>query len=144
MKRILTIVVVALIAAIILPVSATAGPLKKRNDVHLSYEQISTDASFKQFKKATKSNQIEILHFLVSRANEEYLKCQTIEDLYNVKEQLDIIKFYNETAKQKSIAVTNAIRKLDNQITQSEAEYKKEVIIEGTRTHYRDRGQELK
>ena len=74
MKRILTIVVVALIAAIILPVSATAGPLK-RNDVHISYEQISTDASFKQFKKATKSNQIEILHFLVSRANEEYLKC---------------------------------------------------------------------
>ena len=142
MKRIITMVAVA-VATLFISSCATAGVIT-RNDVHISYEQISTDASFKQFKKATKANQIEILNFLVSRANEEYLKCETIDDLYNVKEQLDIIKFYNETAKQKSIAVTNAIRKLDNQITQSEAEYKKEVIIEGTRTHYRDRGQELK
>ena len=141
MKRIITMVAVA-VATLFLSSCATAGVIT-RNDVHISYEQISTDASFKQFKKATKANQIEILNFLVSRANEEYLKCETIDDLYNVKEQLDIIKFYNNNAKQKSISVTNAIRKLDTQITQAEADYKKEVWIEGTRTQYQDRGQDL-
>ena len=131
MKRIITMVAVA-VATLFISSCATAGVIT-RNDVHISYEQISTDASF---------NQIEILNFLVSRANEEYLKCETIDDLYNVKEQLDIIKFYNNNAKQKSISVTNAIRKLDTQITQAEADYKKEVVIEGTRDYYRDHGQE--
>jgi hypothetical protein len=140
MKRIITMVAVA-VATLFISSCATAGVIT-RNDVHISYEQISTDASFKQFKKATKANQIEILNFLVSRANEEYLKCETIDDLYSVKEQLDIIKFYNNNAKQKSISVTNAIRKLDTQITQAEADYKKEVVIEGTRDYYRDHGQE--
>ena len=140
MKRIITMVAVA-VATLFISSCATAGVIT-RNDVHISYEQISTDASFKQFKKATKANQIEILNFLVSRANEEYLKCETIDDLYNVKEQLDIIKFYNNNAKQKSISVTNAIRKLDTQITQAEAEYKKEVVIDGTRDYYRDHGHE--
>lgn len=140
MKRIITMVAISIAALLISVDSAAMGP---RNDVHIAYEQISTDASFKQFKKATKANQIEILNFLVSRANEEYLECETIDDLYEVKEQLNIIKFYNNAAKQKSISVTNAIRKLDTQITQAEADYKKKVIIEGSRTEYRDQGQEL-
>ena len=143
MKRIITMVAVA-VATLFISSCATAGVIT-RNDVHISYEQISTDASFKQFKKATKANQIEILNFLVARANEEYLDCQTIDDLYAVREQLDIIKFYNNNAKQKSISLTNAIRKLDTQIVQAEAAYKKEVVIEGkdTRTYYQDHGQDL-
>ena len=112
------------------------------NDVVVTYEQLPLDASFKQFKKATKTNQIEILNYLVSRANEEYLKCKNIDDLYNVKEGLNMIKFYNNEAKQKSIAVTNAIRRLDNEITQTEAAYKKEIVIESNRTIYQNKGQE--
>ena len=116
----------------------------RRKDVVIAYEHLNADASFKQFKKATKTNQIEILSALVRRANDEYLKCQTIEDLYAVKEQLDLIKFYNENADQKSITVTNDIRTLDNSITQTEAEFKGEKVIEGSRTIYRDRGQEMR
>jgi len=112
------------------------------NDVVVTYEQLPLDASFKQFKKATKTNQIEILNYLVSRANEEYLKCKTIDDLYNVKEGLNMIKFYNNEAKQKSIAVTNAIRKLDSEILQTEAIYKKESYVDASRTNYQNKGQE--
>ena len=56
----------------------------RRKDVVIAYEHLNADASFKQFKKATKTNQIEILSALVRRANDEYLKCQTIDDLYAV------------------------------------------------------------
>ena len=112
------------------------------NDVVVTYEQLPLDASFKQFKKATKTNQIEILNYLVSRANEEYLKCKNIDDLYNVKESLNMIKFYNNEAKQKSIAVTNAIRKLDSEILQTEAIYKNESYVDASRTNYQNKGQE--
>ena len=112
------------------------------NDVVVTYEQLPLDASFKQFKKATKTNQIEILNYLVSRANEEYLKCKTIDDLYNVKEGLNMIKFYNNEAKQKSIAVTNAIRKLDSEILQTEAIYKNESYVDASRTNCQNKGQE--
>lgn len=114
-----------------------------RKDVHLAYNQITTDASFKQFLKATKVNQIEILNFLVKEANQAYLDCETIEELYDVKEHLQIIKHFNNNAKQKSMSVTHEIRVLDNKITQTEAEYKKDIVIEGSRTDYWNKGQEL-
>ena len=113
------------------------------NDIVVTFEQLPLDASFKQFKKATKTNQIEILNYLVTRANEEYLKCKTIDDLYNVKEGLNMIKFYNNEAKQKSIAVTNAIRKLDSEILQTEAIYKNESYVDASRTNYQNKGQEF-
>lgn len=139
MKRFILIFATTFAAIVLTSFTACAG---LRNDVVIAYDQIHNDASLKQFKKATKVNQIEILNYLVTCANKEYIACQTIDDLYNVKEQLEIIKFYNNTAKQKSISVTNSIRKLDNEITQAEAIYKKEAIIEGSRTHYQDRGQD--
>jgi hypothetical protein len=139
MKKFLSIVALTLGLLMVFD-SCAVG---RRKDVVIAYEQLSADASFKQFKKATKTNQIEILTALVRRANEEYLKCQTIDDLYELKEQLDLIKFYNENADQKSITVTNDIRKLDNSITQTEAEFKGQKVIEGNRTLYRDRGQEM-
>ena len=134
MKRIIAIMVA--IAAMFMASCATY------NDVVVTYEQLPLDASFKQFKKATKTNQVEILNYLVSRANEEYLKCKTIDDLYNVKESLNMIKFYNNEAKQKSIAVTNAIRKLDSEILQTEAIYKNESYVDASRTNYQNKGQE--
>lgn len=140
MKKIIILVFVAVVA---LSASCSAFAQFNRKDVHISYEQITTDASFKQFSKASKMNQIEILNFLLGEANEKYLECETIEQLYKVKEHLDIIAFYNNSAKQKSIAVTNSIRSLEHKILQTEAEYKKQVVINHTMDNYVNKGQEL-
>lgn len=139
MKKIITIIFAAIVALS----SSSASYAQFRKDVHISYEQITTDASFKQFLKASKVNQIEILNYLMGEANAKYLACETIEELYDVKEHLELIKLYNNSARQKSVAITNAIRVLDNKITQTEAEYKKETVIEGSRTNYSNFGQEL-
>lgn len=140
MKKIITILAAAVIACAF----ASESSAQLRKDVVITPEQSHLDASFKQFKKASKSNQLEILNYLVDCANEAYLECKKIEDLYDVKEQINVIKFYNSHAKQNSIAITNAIRKLDHKITQTEAEYKKTKVIERTTpTFYEDYGQEL-
>ena len=139
MKKILLFLVAVLFSGI----SVCSAQSWNRNDVLIPLDMIHTDAAFKQFKKASKVNQIEILTYLVSRANEEYLKCTTLDDLYTVKENLETIKFYNRYAKQASIAVANAIRKLDRDIIQTEAEIKGISHIErGTSASYIDRGQD--
>ncbi len=139
MKRIISVIVIA-VSAIVFSSCAVA---QWRKDVHLSYDQITTDASTKQFLKASKVNQIEILNYLIDQAEKHYLACETIEELYDVKEHLVIIKSLNDQAKQKSTSVTHEIRVLDNKITQTEAEYKGEKVIEATRTEYSTWGQEL-
>lgn len=143
MKRFFSVIALSLGLLMISGVDANAQ-LFGRKDVVISYEHLNADASFKQFKKARWQNQHEILNSLVRRANDEFLKCQTIDDLYAVKEQLELIKFYNDNSKQVSITVTNDIRKLDNSITQAEAEFKGETVIEGSRRHYIDKGQDLR
>lgn len=139
MKKIITIIAVAMAA---FAFSFDASAQNKRGDVFISYDMLTSDASFRQFKKAKKSNQIEILNYLVDQAKEKYLECETIEQLYDVKERLDLIKFYNSNATQKSISITNAIRTLENKIIQTEAEYKNEVVIRSERDDYQDKGQD--
>lgn len=128
MKRIITIIV-AIVAACAFSSNADAQILQKRTNVYISYEMLTSDASFRQFDKARKDNQIEILNYLIAQAQKKYVECETIEQLYDVKEHLELIKLYNNSAKQKSISVTNSLRSLENKIIQTEAEYKKEVVI---------------
>lgn len=139
MKRFIAII----IAAVAMFAFTESAAAQSRNDVVLSYDQITMDASFNQFMEATAQNQTEILNYLISCAREAYYKCKTIEDLYEVKEQLDIISFYNDNAYTKSISVTSGIRKLRNEIIQTEAEYKNTVVIQTEKKHsYENKGQE--
>lgn len=124
-------IIIALVATIIVSGFSVESfaQLQLKNAIMVDYDQIALDATFRYFKRANKANQIEILNHLVTRANEEYLECKTIEDLYYLKEQVGVIKFYNSHAKKPSIATSNALTRLDRKITQTEAEYKKAKVI---------------
>ena len=116
-----------------------------RKDVFISYDQLGTDAAYKQFRKADKQNQAEILTNLVDQAEKEYKNCTSIEDLYEVKDNLEIIKFWLNRADQKFIAITKRIRALDRNIDDTIAEVRKQTVIQmqGSNTGYSGYGQEL-
>lgn len=116
-----------------------------RKDVFISYDQLGTDAAYKQFRKANKQNQAEILNNLVDQAESEYKHCESVDDLYEVKENLEIIKFWINHADQKYIAITKRIRTLDRNIDDTIAEVKKQTVIQmqGGATGYSGWGQEL-
>ena len=116
-----------------------------RKDVFISYDQLGTDAAYKQFRKANKQNQAEILTNLVDQAENEYKHCESVDDLYEVKENLEIIKFWINRADQKFIAITKRIRTLDRNIDDTIAEVKKQTVIQmqGSATGYSGFGQEL-
>lgn len=142
MKKFIS-VVAFVIASFLVFDSCASAQIGRKKDVVIVYEQLSLDASFKQFKKATKACQLENLNNLMARANEEYYKCKTIEDVYKLRDQLELIKFYNNNADQKSISVTNAIVTLDRKIVDVEAAYKEEKVIHlGGREYYSGRGQD--
>lgn len=121
---------------------ATAGV---RKDVFISYDQLGTDAAYKQFRKANKINQAEILTNLVDQCESQYKRCQTVDDLYDVKENLNVISFWIGDAEQKFIAITKRIRTLNLKINDTIAEVKNQTIIQiqGGSTGYSGSGQEF-
>lgn len=131
MKKIF-VAIMALVIATMGSVDASAHLQwgKKRNVV-IQYEDITQDGALRQFKHAKWETQREILISLVRSAEKSYLNCKTIEDLYDVKDNIEIIKHYIREADQKarSITVTNDLKVLDRKITQTEAEYKKAKVI---------------
>lgn len=124
----------------------SCGVARGRKDVVISYNQIGTDAAYKQFRKANKSNQAEILNYLLDEAEKAYKRSESLKDLYDVQENLEIIKFWINRADQKFIAITKRIRSLDRDISETIIEVKKANVIQvqgSTTSGYSGYGQEL-
>lgn len=142
MKKIAIALMLSIIGMIVLE---SCGAARGRKDVVITYEQLGTDAAYKQFRKADKQNQSEILTYLMDQSEKKYKDCETVEDLYDVKENLEIIKFWINRADQKFISITKRIRSLDRNIDETIAEVKKQTVIQvqGSQTGYSGYGQEM-
>lgn len=142
MKKIAIALMLSIIGMIVLE---SCGAARGRKDVVITYEQLGTDAAYKQFRKADKQNQSEILTYLMDQSEKKYKECETVEDLYDVKENLEIIKFWINRADQKFISITKRIRSLDRNIDETIAEVKKQTVIQvqGSQTGYSGYGQEM-
>lgn len=129
MKKILFAIVAVLMVCV--SFDASAQNFGRRTNTLIQYDDIDQDAAYRQFVRASWTNQREILITLTEGAKDAYLASKTIEDIYDVKSKIEIIKYYNNTAKPKarSITVTNNLKVLDRKITQTEAEYKKAKVI---------------
>lgn len=137
MKRIIPII----ISVMVIMLSSCAN-MMCNNDVIISYNALSLDSSYKQFKKACKANQIEILRYLLDCAEEEFDEQSNLKELLSVKENMRIIKFYNSKAKQNSIYITNVIRELSTDILEEEAKYRGVSSVDGELPQYVDKGQD--
>jgi hypothetical protein len=116
-----------------------------RKDVFISYDQLGTDAAYKQFRKANRQNQAEILISLVDHAEKEYKNCESLNDLYDVVEHVELIKNLFNNGDQRFIAITTRIRKLERNLYDTIDEVKGSTTtrIVGGSTGYSGYGQEL-
>lgn len=101
-----------------------------RRDVFISYDQIGTDASMKRFRQANKQTQLEILTNLLDQAEKEYKHCQTVDDLVEVREKVEIISLMNENSKEVFIPITRRVRSLKEKINGTIAEVTGQTIIQ--------------
>ncbi|MBO5419873.1 MAG: hypothetical protein J6A22_07285 [Bacteroidales bacterium] len=137
MKKILFILV-----SILFVVSCGAqGWLRK--DVIISLDQIHTDAAFKQFKKATKMNQAEILNEFLRQANTEYKECDTIDQIRDLRENVVLIQRYLASGKQSFMSAQKEYNILFNKINKTIREYEGGTTIYNETGGYYDFGQEL-
>ncbi|MBR0082966.1 MAG: hypothetical protein IJP93_02670 [Bacteroidales bacterium] len=132
MKKIITVVCALFVGITILD---SCG----RRDIFVSYDQIGTDASMKKFRRANKQNQLEILNNLLDQAEKEYKNCETVDDLVEVRERVDIISLMNENSKQIFIPITRRVRSIKEKINGTIAEVTGQTIIQmdGGTSEYR-------
>lgn len=114
-----------------------------RKDVAIPLNLIHTDASIKQFKKATKMNQLEIITEFIRQANDEYKKCETIEEIRDLRENVALIKRYLVSGKQSFMSAQKEYNILFNKINKTIREYEgAQYVVPDTGGFY-DFGQEL-
>ncbi len=141
MKKIITLLVAAVVS--VATVSEANAAVFGRNDVKINLNEITTDAAMKQFKKASKTNQSEIMTELMKQANEAYLDCETIEEVYEVRELLTIIRRYMASGKQSFMSVQYSINTLSSKIQKTIADYEGSTLIRIDESGYHDFGQDV-
>jgi hypothetical protein len=104
---------------------------------------IHTDAAFKQFKKASKMNQAEILNELLRQANKSYVECETIEEIRDLRENVVLINRYLISGKQAFMSAQKEYNILFNKINKTIREYEKGTTLYLETGGYYDFGQEL-
>lgn len=139
MKKILF----ALIAIFFAYAAMTSCAAQSRKDVTLPLDLIHTDAAFKQFKKANKMNQLEIITEFIRQANAEYKACETIEDLRVLRERVVLINRYLVSGKQAFMSAQMDYNLLYNKINKSIREYEGGTTVYSETGGYYDFGQEV-
>jgi hypothetical protein len=141
MKKILLMLMTA--AFIISGMSSCAAQAFGRKDVTLPLNLIHTDAAFKQFKKASKMNQLEIISEFIRQANEQYKECETIEEIRDLRENVALINRYLVSGKQSFMSAQKDYNILYNKINKTIREYEgAQYVVPDTGGFY-DFGQEL-
>lgn len=128
---------------IIAGMDSCAAQSLSRKDVIIPLDMIHTDAAFKQFKKATKMNQAEILNEFLRQANTEYKECETIEEIRDLRENVVLINRYIASGKQSFMSAQKEYNILFNKINKTIREYEGGTTIYNETGGYYDFGQEL-
>ena len=140
MKKILSVVVLA-IAFIALATPCSAQTWRK--DVSLTLQEIHTDAAIKQYKKASKQNQLEILTELLKQANKAYKNCKNIDEVYELRESVVLIERYLASGKQSFMSIQKDYNILYNKINKTIRVHEGGTTVYHETGGYRDFGQEL-
>ena len=140
MKKILII----LVAAMAVLSSASCGALG-RKDVHINLADIHSNAMHKQFMKATKLNQLEIMQHLYRQANDAYYAAENLDQLYVLREDVNVllIKYIARMNKESMGEIQNSLNILQTKIDRSIRDAENDNTgTRGTRS-YNVFGQEL-
>lgn len=102
--------------------------------VIIPFDLIDTDAALKQFKRASKINQLEIINNFLREANAQYKACDDIDEIRELRENVALINRYIVSGKQSFMSVQKEYNILYNKINKSIREY------EGGSTVYSETG----
>ena len=141
MKKILFLFATVLMTVLVIPESFAQ---MSRKDVMIPLDMIHTDAAFKQFKKAKKMNQSEIINEFLRQANKTYTECETIDQIRDLRENVVLINRYLVSGKQAFMSAQKEYNILYNKINKTIKEYEGGTTLFHETGGYYDYGQELR
>lgn len=140
MKRLLII-----LAAVIATVSASSCAALGRKDVHINLPDIHQNAMHKQYMKANKLNQLEIMQHLYRQANDAYYAAETVDQLYALREDVNaLLNIYLAKMSKESMGdIQKQLNLLNTRINRSISAVEGDKGGEKGSSSYRVFGQEL-
>jgi hypothetical protein len=115
MKKILFILVAFIMAATV----SSCGSYV--NAVHINLSDIHSNAMHKQFMKANKLNQLEIMQRLSRQASDAYYASETLDQLYALRQDVNTLltKYAFRMNKESMGEIENALNLLNSKIDRS-------------------------
>ena len=140
MRRLIVIALLSFFAYTVMPVCDA----QRKKDVFIPLDLIHTDAAFKQFKRASRMNQYEILSDFIRQGNERYLLCENMNDLKVLREHVSHIDKYMKSARQSYVSLQMEHKLLWHKIAKSREPYVGEIPVGiDVLSEYSDFGQDL-
>lgn len=92
-----------------------------RTDTHINLSDIHSNAKHKQFIKANKLNQLEIMNRLAKQANDAYYASETLDELYALRQDVNVLltKYVLKMNKESMGEIEYALNILNNKIDRS-------------------------
>ena len=90
-----------------------------RKDIFISLDQVGTEVAQKQFGKASKDNKYEILHNLLEQAELYYKHCNSLDDLNDIQDKLNVIMLWVNQSKLQSYTLINRLKILSQNISEA-------------------------
>ena len=114
MKKILFILVAFVMAAAVSSCGSASA-------VHINLGDIHSNAMHKQFMKANKLNQLEIMQRLSRQASDAYYASETLDQLYALRQDLNTLltKYAFRMNKESMGEIENALNLLNSKIDRS-------------------------
>lgn len=99
--------------------------------------------TLQQFKESSAQEQLEVIRVLLRKAESAYKAGETIEEMYELREKMQIIELYMTSARQSFTSEKMDYNLLYNRLNKTIREYENGVTVYEEAGGYEDFGQEL-
>lgn len=99
--------------------------------------------TYQQFVEASAQEQLEIVSELLRKANAEYKAAETIEEMYDLRSNMDMIDLFIRSGKRSFLTQQKDYNVLYNKIIRTIREYEGGTTVYNEAGGYSDSGQEL-
>lgn len=110
-----------LLVAFVFAASLSSCGVMGRNDVLINLSDIHSNAMHKQFMKANKLNQLEIMQRLTRQASDAYYASENLDQLYALRQDVNTLltKYAFRMNKESMGEIENALNLLNTKIDRS-------------------------
>ena len=134
-----------LTACMLIPICKVSAGISSGGDAVVVESLVSfrIRVTYQQFVEASAQEQLEIVSELLRKANAEYKAAETIEEMYDLRSDMEMIELFIRSGKRSLLTQQKDYNVLYNKIQKTIREYEGGTAVYDEAGGYSDSGQEL-